>query len=144
MVTPEEFSTLVADIYDAALEPSRWEHTLQRLAAATGGTAGAMVIAQPRTNRLDAVSVGMDPQAVVAYNSYYGRIDPVAAALQRANVGAVLTSSTVISRRERKRSEFCNDWASPNDVCDGVFVTLLREDAGTSGLCLAGPLHLRS
>jgi hypothetical protein len=44
MTTLEEFSDLVAAIYDAGLDPSLWEQALKQITTAAGGSAGSLVV----------------------------------------------------------------------------------------------------
>jgi hypothetical protein len=44
MTTLEQFSELVGEIYDAALDPSLWEQALKRIATAAGDSVGALIV----------------------------------------------------------------------------------------------------
>jgi hypothetical protein len=137
----DKFSGLVASIYDTAHDQSRWETTLEQLAAGFGATCGALLVAQPETRQLNVKSVGADPAIMKSYNAYYGRLDPVADALQHTAAGAITSGIEVITPQQQLRAEFYVDWAFPNHLGDGLFATLTREGTDVSWLSIAAPLQ---
>lgn len=139
MITIDKFSELVSSTYRAALDGAAWQGVLTKLVGAVGATTGALIVSRPRSRSLGAVSVGADPTAVAHYHEYYGRLDPIAAALEHAEVGTVLTPSMVVERGQRSRQEFFVDWAFPHGVGDGIFASISRDATMSCSLILAAP-----
>lgn len=139
MTTLEEFSALVGDIYDAALDPSLWEQALKRVCSAAGANAaGLMVLDRRRGCRQSLTSADLDPEQIRKYNDHYERFDPFPLVLKRTPVGAILTGRAVTTERQR-RGEFFSDWAHPNEIGDGVFVNLLDSIDGVCALAVGHP-----
>jgi DNA-binding CsgD family transcriptional regulator/PAS domain-containing protein len=132
MVTTEHFSRLVHEIYDAALDASAWAVALEDIASAVDATGCALLISGRERSEITMKSVGADPVSMVAYNDYYGRLDPSPSALERIPVGVVLPNERLVNRDVLTRGEFWNDWANPNDYGDGADSVLARDDGGTS------------
>jgi DNA-binding CsgD family transcriptional regulator/PAS domain-containing protein len=74
---------------------------------------------------------------MVAYNEYYGRLDPGPSALERMPTGVVATQQQLVARDEWVRGEFSTDWARPNGYGDGIFSVLTRDGSRSSWLCAA-------
>jgi len=137
MVTTEQFSRLVHEIYDAAVESNSWTAALEDLSSSVGATGCALLISGRAHSEITMKSVGADPASMVAYNDYYGALDPSPAALDRVPIGSAIPSEQLHDRRVLTRGEFWNDWADPNDYGDGIYTALSRDDVGTSWLCVA-------
>jgi DNA-binding CsgD family transcriptional regulator len=132
MTTLEQFSGLVADIYDAALDPALWNRTLKRIFSVAGGKNAALVVYdRERRRRPQIIAANFDPAESRSYDEYYGRFDPVAPILGRTPVGVIVTARAVNTESQR-HGEFYNDWAHPNETGDTVFVNVLDS---TSGMC---------
>jgi DNA-binding CsgD family transcriptional regulator len=140
-ITIDEFSGLVSSIHHAVMNSDEWPNVLARLAHVVGATTGTLVVSQPRSRRLSAVSIGADLAAVARYHEHYGRLDPIVRALEGARVGTVLTPGTVVARAQMKRQEFFVDWAFPSGVGDGIFASVSRDSSIVCSLILAGPVR---
>lgn len=138
-MTVEDYADLVGCIYDAALDPQRWPQTLERLAGAVGATAAGLMLTDPVRQRLAAVSVGVSPDAMEAYNRYYWRIDPLAPFVARMPTGLMFTDRSVVPRSALERTELHNDWAQPHGVEDSVFAVLMRDGSTFGAFCLGAP-----
>jgi DNA-binding CsgD family transcriptional regulator len=130
MATLDQFSNLVLDIYDAALDPGLWDQTLKRVFSLAGGNNAALVLYDREKRRSPhIIAANFDPVQKRKYDEYYSRLDPLAFILERSRVGAVVTSRTVTNETQR-RGEFYTDWAHPNETGDTIFVNILAA-AGT-------------
>lgn len=138
-ITVDEFSGLVSSIHNAVMNREEWPNVLGKLAHTVGATIGTFVVSQPRSRRLSAPSIGSNPAAVALYHEHYGRIDPVARALEQARVGTVLTPHMVLAPAQMRRQEFYADWAVPNGAGDGIFASISRDSSTSCSLILAGP-----
>jgi len=133
MTTLDQFSGLVADIYDAALDPSLWDQTLKRVFSAAGGNNAALVLYDRHKRRPPQIIAAppFEPAQIRKYDEYYGQFDPLAPTLERSRVGEIVTARAVTTESQRQ-DEFYNDWAHPNETGDTVFVNILES---TSGVC---------
>jgi DNA-binding CsgD family transcriptional regulator len=130
MATLDQFSNLVLDIYDAALDPGLWDQTLKRVFSLAGGNNAALVLYDREKRRSPhIIAANFDSVQKRKYDEYYSRLDPLAFILERSRVGAVVTSRTVTNETQR-RGEFYTDWAHPNETGDTIFVNILAA-AGT-------------
>ena len=131
-------SQLIGRIYDAALDATLWADVLRDVLPFIGAGAGHMLMIGTRGERQNAISVNFDAAESNKYNSYYGRLDPVAPILEKSPVGCVVVCRNSLSERHRS-GEFYHDWAAPNEVADGLFVNIERSCDEVCSLVLARP-----
>jgi DNA-binding CsgD family transcriptional regulator len=128
----EQFSSLVADIYDAALDPARWDQTLRHVCSVTGGDNSSLVMYDlEKRRRPRIIAANLDPLQISKYDEYFSQIDPLAPVLERSAPGVIVTARLATEESDR-RGEFYNDWAHPSETGDTVFVNLT---AGDEGVC---------
>jgi hypothetical protein len=124
MLDPDLLSTLIAAIYDAALDPAGWPAVLLALSDLLGGGhAGLLALDGPAGASL--ASVRLDPAAAALYEARYARLDFVAPAIAALTPGAVLLDHEVMPREAQARTAFCNEWTHPSDI-GGCTGTVLR------------------
>jgi DNA-binding CsgD family transcriptional regulator len=138
MTSSADVSRLIGDIYDAALDESRWQATLGNVVQAMDARAGHLLIAGTGRLPQNLVSVNFDPDETLKYNAYYCRLDPVAPLLVTTPVGAIVTCREEVPVHARE-SEFYRDWASPNEVGDGIFVNIENDERSLCALVIARP-----
>jgi DNA-binding CsgD family transcriptional regulator len=139
MTTLEEFSELVAAIYDAGLDSSLWEQTLKQIATAAGGSSGSLVVYdRQRGRRPQSFATDIDPVQTRKFNEYYGQLAPIMPVVKRAPAGVIVTTRGDTTEDQR-RGEFFNDWAIPNQVGDTIFVNLLDSADGPCTLAVCRP-----
>jgi DNA-binding CsgD family transcriptional regulator len=131
-------SQLIGRIYDAALDATSWADVLRDVLPFIGAGAGHMMIIGTRGERQNAISVNFDAAESDKYNSYYGRLDPVAPILEKSPVGCIVVCRNSLSERHRS-GEFYHDWAYPNEVPDGLFVNIERCREEVCSVVLARP-----
>jgi DNA-binding CsgD family transcriptional regulator len=132
LATLEQFSSLVADIYDAALDPAQWDQTLRHVCSVTGGNNSALVLYdREKRRRPHIIAANFDPLQNRRYDEYFSRIDPLAPILERSPPGVIVTARSATEESQRC-GEFYNDWARPNETGDTVFVNIT---AGDEGVC---------
>src|ERR1700722_3618710 len=72
VTTLEQFSRLVADIYDAALDPAQWDQTLRHVCSVTGGNNSALVLYDREKRRrphIIAANLGAEPSGSDRHSS---------------------------------------------------------------------------
>lgn len=75
MCEPRQLSEVVGDIYDAALDPSRWTGALDKTAQFVGGPA-AWLLSKNALGRTGSAASGISPEYQWLYFDQYTRLDP--------------------------------------------------------------------
>src|SRR5690349_10616582 len=119
VLDPDLLSTLIAAIYDAALNPAGWPAVRLGLSDLLGGGhAGLLALDGP-------AGASLDPAAAALYEARYARLDFVAPAIAALTPGAVLLDHEVMPREAQARTAFYSEWTYPNDI-GGCAGTVLR------------------
>jgi DNA-binding CsgD family transcriptional regulator/PAS domain-containing protein len=121
MVTLDEFSCLVAGVYESATRPGLWASTIADMGRVLGGNGGA-VLSTGTDSVWSIENAALPDEARTSYEAYYSRMDHSLAAVRCGAVGAVRTGAELIT--PYRRTEFYADWLSPNRLEDGMFVRL--------------------
>jgi DNA-binding CsgD family transcriptional regulator/PAS domain-containing protein len=128
MVTVDEFSRLVSDVYAAAVTPQQWEAAIDGIRRTMGGRHGALATGGEPMRSI--VAATLPNEAGKRYVEYYHRLDYVLAAVERGPVGAVRTGSEVMDHH--KHREFYADWLRAYETDDAL---LVRLSAGPRPTC---------
>jgi len=75
----EQLSALIADIYDAALDPDQRTVVLDKIASFTGGQSGGL-LSKHSLSKSETLYcyVGADSESLQAYSESYPKLDPTA------------------------------------------------------------------
>ncbi|CAN7665102.1 helix-turn-helix transcriptional regulator [Pseudorhodoferax sp. LjRoot39] len=116
---------LVASVYEAALDPSRWGGFLSELVFATGSTTGIIwghdfsqrtVTVPGRTSDTLFCSVGFSEQALAQFDAHYGALNVW---LQNPALhvgGTVVHGEMLFPNSQLKKTEYWADWLRPQDL----------------------------
>jgi DNA-binding CsgD family transcriptional regulator len=117
----EALSKLLEALYEAPLDPSRWEEFLRLTAAATGGEAAALLF-HDSSDAESAMSKewGFHPEVAQLYAAHYGAIDVWRTAVTAAS-DWVGVSERFVPSSALVRTEFYNDLLSPYGIPHGIF-----------------------
>src|SRR5262244_2973890 len=75
----DRLNSLVADIYDTALDSAQWDEVLARVVEFVGGIAGGIISNSPAGALTESrYRVGMDCEFLRRYAETYCKLDPVA------------------------------------------------------------------
>ena len=121
----ERLSRLIGEIYDAALDPSRWYETLRSLAGFVGGSGSTLYFTN--TLRLTGASQydwGIDPRFKQSYFDTYIKFDPTAAARFMFDVEQVYSTVDIVSYDEFLETRFYKEWGKPQGMIDMIQATL--------------------
>lgn len=132
MVAVEEFSRIVASIYDCAIHPECWPSTMVDIHTAFGATGAALVLADGVSRAPRSVSIPTEP--LDGYRDYYRHIDFILEEVEAGPVGLVRGCEELIALQPN--AEFHIDWMRPNALDDGLFVRL-TDDAAPATFLLA-------
>jgi len=131
----EELLSLVGDIYDAALDDSRWTTTLAGIVDLAGGQGGGLVRIGARGEAVISHAVGVDPAYVRSYIETYEPFDPSRAVLH-APVGQIQTIGDWIDVDEFRTTTFYNEWTRPQGLEDAANILLDKSTDGISRLSI--------
>jgi DNA-binding CsgD family transcriptional regulator len=120
MVTLDEFSRLVSNIYAASGSPANWGVALSDISRVLDATGAGMLTADGTTRSI--MSATVPPDAKASYGEYYRHIDYVLGRVERGPVGLIRGGSELVA--SQAGSEFDADWMHPYQLDDGIFVRL--------------------
>lgn len=141
----EKLLTLVADVYDAALDDSLWPATLGNVVALARGQSGGLVRIGAAGEPVISHAVGVDPAFIQSYIEAYEPFDPSRGVLH-APVGQIQTIRDWIDVDEFHSSMFYNEWTRPQGLEDAANVLLDKSSTGISRLSImkaGGPVDRR-
>ncbi len=143
MASAAALSSLIALIYDAALNPERWPDVLRAFADATAATCAALLHHDVRDPRgTVASSHQLDPEAERRYAEHFGSIDPwVSSASHRGLLlpGVVHIGEELVSRQDLARTEYYNDLARPFGITRVLSSVIRRDAAATASISVLRP-----
>ena len=130
MQSGEAASRLVGDIYDAALDSSRWTSVLAKIASYAGGQAAGLLSKDSisKTGNIHYQS-GVDPHFVRLYAETYWKFDPVAS-LPDCDVEQIVSVPDLVSYDAFRAGRFYREWAQPQGWVDAANAVL--EKSATS------------
>jgi len=116
---------LIAQIYDASVDPTLWEAPLLGISDLLGGSSTALGIADP-AGQSDIVAIRCAPEAVQSFATYYAERNPMVQHLPNADLGKPFTDRSLMSRAQWQRTEFYNDWGRTADNHTCLLMPVLR------------------
>jgi DNA-binding CsgD family transcriptional regulator len=134
----EQVSSLIGDIYDAALDPALWPGVLHTTCDFVGGCAASLL--SQHSSSLSAqfyYSWGTDPRYTKLYQEKYIKINPgLVFILMSAEPGQIASMLDVIPRDEYLRSKFFKEWVQPQGYLDAVHVVLEKSAFAYAGVAV--------
>jgi DNA-binding CsgD family transcriptional regulator/PAS domain-containing protein len=139
----EEVSSLIGDIYDAALDPSLWVGVLHKARAFVGGSAAA-VFSKDATRKCLNVYYddgGVDPHWKQLYFDRYAKLDPLTTGHVLAEIERPVSTVDLFPYAEFVETRFYKEWAEPQGLVD--FVTAVLDRSATSAAMFGVFRHQR-
>jgi DNA-binding CsgD family transcriptional regulator len=132
----EQFSGLVGDIYDAALDPLLWSGVVGKVGRFVGGSAAA-IFSKSLTAGSGNVhyEFGTDPHYRKLYFDKYLELDPATSGHCLADIGHPIAVADLMPYREFIETRFYKEWAHPQGIVDFVSAVL---DKSVTGAALFG------
>jgi DNA-binding CsgD family transcriptional regulator len=120
-------STLIGDIYDAALDSSLWLGALENAARFVGGSA-ASVLSKDATRKNAQIfyQYGIDPSYVRLYVDKYVKLDPSTTSQFFAGIGDIISTENFMAYDEFLETRFFKEWASPQLLVDAANTVLQK------------------
>ena len=124
MKEDQGLTQLIGDIYDAALDSSRWISVLAKVAAYTGGQAAGLLSKDSvsKTGNIHC-QYGVDPYFVRLYSETYWIFDPVAS-LSDCDVEQIVSVPDLVAYDEFRAGRFYREWAQPQGWVDAANAVL--------------------
>ena len=124
-------SSLVQNIYDAALDRSLWPVALRQAGGFVGGSATSLYAKEVATKGIDVFhhDGAMNPECIHSYAGTYVKVDPSTTRHFFTSVGQSVSTADVMPYREFALTRFCEEWAKPNGLVDSLSAVL--EKSGT-------------
>jgi DNA-binding CsgD family transcriptional regulator len=124
-VPDEQFSWLIGEIYDAALDASLWSVALGNAARFVGGSSAVLLSkdAASRSAHIHSDS-GIDPYYLQLYLDKYVKLDPAAAGPCSSQIEQPVTVADLMPHHEFLTTRFYREWVQPQgmvDYCAAVF-----------------------
>jgi len=128
MSDTEQVASLIGDIYDAALDPSRWTAVLRRTRDVVGGSAAVVFSKDARTKRLQIYHHcgGMDPHYRQLYFDHYEKLDPTTGVQVMSGIGEPIGTVDIMAIADFQKTRFYQEWRRPQGVVDFVAAALDR------------------
>jgi hypothetical protein len=113
----DRFSALIRDIYDAALDPSRWVTVLARTSGLVDGPAAALYSTDV-ANKIATVAYvyGMDPRYEKLYHDKYIKFDPVTTGYNFSEIGTPIAAGDLLRYDEFLETRFHREWMRPQGL----------------------------
>jgi DNA-binding CsgD family transcriptional regulator/PAS domain-containing protein len=120
-----QVSSLIGNIYDAALDPEHWPHVLEGSARFVGGTASALFLKDTvRKVHNTLYTSGYDPEYTRSYTEKFGQFDPFSIAQFFFEIEQPISIVDIVPHSEFKKSRFYEEWVRPQHWIDAIAATL--------------------
>ncbi len=133
MVTIDEFSRVVSEIYAASVTPANWPAALTEISRILDATGCAIYVGRG-TNR-SPMSATVPAEARTSYSEHFYTIDYILDAVENGPGGLIHGGQALAARKTH--SEFENDFMRPYHVDDGLFTRLTVGTTPASFLAVA-------
>lgn len=130
----EELSSLIGDVYDAAIDPSLWRGVLAKTREFVGGSSATLFSKDATRKSLNVCyeDGGLDPYYRDLYLEKYVKLDPLTTGHVFAEIGQPISTSDLIPYEEFLETRFCKEWARPQQLVDFVCAVLDRSATGAA------------
>ncbi len=131
----EQFSALIADVYDAALNPAMWVDVLKQAARFVGGSAASLYSRDVVRKTGNVVyQFGIDLQYEQLFLDKYIKLDPTAIGYFLADIEDPVSAAMVMDYDEFLETRFYKEWAKPQGLVDSVHAMLEKSIATAAAL----------
>jgi DNA-binding CsgD family transcriptional regulator/PAS domain-containing protein len=137
-----EISSLIGDIYDAALDATMWTCVLQRMCRFVGGSASTLYSEDSATKTGKShYTWGFDRRYGWLYYDRYIKHNPFTTAQVFFDVEEVISVADIVSHEEFRETLFYKEWVRPQGFVDAASAVL--EKSATSYAAISVIRHER-
>jgi len=128
-------SSLIGDIYDAALDPRRWSCVLERICGFVGGVASTLYSedSATRTGRSH-YAFGVDRRYGWLYYDRYIKHNPLTTAQVFFDIEEVISVADILSHEEFRETLFYKEWVRPQGWVDAASAVLEKSATGYAAI----------
>jgi DNA-binding CsgD family transcriptional regulator len=127
----KQLSRLIGEIYDAALDASRWSAVLGEAARFVGGSSAALFSKDAASGGGDVYyEFGTDPYYQKLYFEKYVKLDPATTGHFFAEVEQPISVADLLPYHEFLETRFYREWVQPQGIVD--FVAAVLDKSSTS------------
>jgi DNA-binding CsgD family transcriptional regulator len=128
----DQIQSIIGDVYDAALDPSRWSGALLKARDFVGGSAATLFMkdAAAKTGMYFYQAGDIDPRYAQSYFEKYVKLDPFTTAHVLAEVEQPILTTDFMPLEEFFETRFYKEWAAPQRLVG--FVSAVLDKAATS------------
>jgi DNA-binding NarL/FixJ family response regulator len=120
-----EFSKVVAEIYDAAIEPALWPQALASICNYVGGRSAALLWHDSAAQQAQVMHIYNDDLHYTRlYFEKYLTMDPFYPAAGLVEAGVVTVQDEIVPREELVKTRFYKEWIAPQGIVDATAVNL--------------------
>jgi DNA-binding CsgD family transcriptional regulator/PAS domain-containing protein len=139
-----ELSTVIGDIYDAAIDPALWNEALGRICAFVGGSSAALLWHDSATERSEALHLfNVDPHYLRLYFDQYLPLNPMFPAATFVDEGVVVADEDIMPRADLNKTRFYKEWIKPQGTLGALSVNLEKGVARASMINVRMTVPLR-
>ena len=129
----EELSYSIERLYDAVLDPSKWNEALEATTRFIGGEAANLFWQDLATNEAAVFhSWNEDAYYGQLYTEKYASLNPYFPALAFVEVGKVVSGGDLIPHHEFRQTRFYMEWVKPQNYIDVLGANLERTLTSTA------------
>jgi DNA-binding CsgD family transcriptional regulator len=133
MLTDDRLSRLIADIYDAALEPALWSVVLEKARDFVGGSA-ATIFAKDASRKSGNVYYqdGVDPHYTQLYFQEYVKLDPLTTGHVFAELEEPIATADIMPYDQFLDTRVYWEWVRPQGLVDFISAVLDKSATGAA------------
>lgn len=135
MAVNATFDQLTGLIYDAAIDPALWTYALDQVADAMHANAVSLGVYDPAHAGLPIIAPRTDPAWQLEYWEHWQHRNFLLAHSAAMPVGQLFGFETFMSRDEFDRSDFYNEWWSPQGMEVALATNVLLDGAAAGVAC---------
>jgi DNA-binding NarL/FixJ family response regulator len=120
-----ELSTVIGDIYDAAIDPGEWQQALASICAYTGGHSAALFWHDAATQASAVLHMfNHDPHYTQLYFEKFIPMNPLFPAAAFIEAGVIHSPGDIVPQEEFEQTRFYKEWVVPQGLVDTLAVNL--------------------
>ncbi|MCO5130814.1 MAG: LuxR C-terminal-related transcriptional regulator [Xanthobacteraceae bacterium] len=127
-IDPVVLSAVIAEIYDAAVDPAKWTRALAAACRWVGGAQANLFWQGVPADQIGGLYFyNDDPQYTELYLKKLAPLNPVFPAVLFQEVGKVMTFHDLVPLAESQETAFHQEWVAPQGFVDSLTVLLERD-----------------